>query len=65
VDRRKAQHAVRNSTRNRAGSSTKMDGINFSLIGRAPMSSNFNVLGKVGTTYGPTDVSSAHVRPSS
>jgi OmpA-OmpF porin, OOP family len=42
-----------------------MDGINFSLIGRAPMSSNFNVLGKVGTTYGPTDVSSAHVRPSS
>jgi OmpA-OmpF porin, OOP family len=44
---------------NRAGGTTKVDGINISLIGRAPMSSNVNLLGKVGTTYGRTDVSSA------
>jgi hypothetical protein len=42
---------------NRAGSSTKVDGINISLIGRMPLSTSFNVLGKVGTTYGRTDVS--------
>ncbi len=42
---------------NRAGSSTKVDGINLSLIGRMPLSSSFNLLGKVGTTYGRTDVS--------
>lgn len=44
---------------NRGGGTTKIDGINVSLIGRAPMSSNFNLLGKIGTTYGRTDVSSA------
>jgi OmpA-OmpF porin, OOP family len=44
---------------NRAGGTTKIDGINVSLIGRAPMSSTFNLLGKIGTTYGRTDVSSA------
>jgi hypothetical protein len=42
---------------NRAGSSTKVDGINLSLIGRLPLSSNFNLLGKVGTMYSRTDVS--------
>jgi hypothetical protein len=41
---------------NRAGSTTKVDGINLSLIGRMPLSSSFNLLGKVGTTYGRTDV---------
>lgn len=44
---------------NRAGGSTKADGINLSLVGRAPMSGAFNLLGKVGTTYGRTEVSSA------
>jgi hypothetical protein len=41
---------------NRAGSTTRVDGINLSLIGRMPLSSTFNLLGKVGTTYGRTDV---------
>jgi OmpA-OmpF porin, OOP family len=44
---------------NRAGGTTKIDGINISLIGRAPLSSSFNLLGKIGTTYGRADVSSA------
>lgn len=43
---------------NRAGGSTKADGINFSLIGRMPLNRSWNLLGKVGTTYGRTDVSS-------
>lgn len=42
---------------NRYGGSTKVDGINLSLLGRLPMSANFNLLGKVGTTYSRTDVS--------
>lgn len=44
---------------NRGGGSTKADGINLSLVGRAPLSSSFTLLGKIGTTYGRTDVSSA------
>jgi OmpA-OmpF porin, OOP family len=44
---------------NRAGGRTKADGINLSLIGRMPVSARFNILGKVGTLYGRTDVSSA------
>lgn len=44
---------------NRAGGSTKADGINLSLVGRLPLGTSFNLLGKVGTTYGRTDVSSA------
>lgn len=44
---------------NRAGGTTKVDGINLSLIGRAPLNPTFNLLGKIGTTYGRTDVSSA------
>jgi len=43
----------------RAGGNTKADGVNLSLIGRMPLSSSFNLLGKVGTTYSRTDVSSA------
>jgi OOP family OmpA-OmpF porin len=42
----------------RAGGSTKADGINLSLVGRLPLGSSFNLLGKLGTTYGRTDVSS-------
>ena len=43
----------------RAGGTTKADGLNLSLIGRMPLGSSFNLLGKVGTTYSRTDVSSA------
>jgi OmpA-OmpF porin, OOP family len=43
----------------RAGGTTKADGINLSLIGRIPLGSSLNLLGKVGTTYSRTDVSSA------
>ena len=41
----------------RAGGDTKAEGINLSLVGRAPVSNSFNLLGKLGTTYGRTDVS--------
>lgn len=41
----------------RAGGRTKAEGINLSLVGRAPISPSFNLLGKLGTTYGRTDVS--------
>jgi OmpA-OmpF porin, OOP family len=40
----------------RYGGSTKVDGINLSLIGRMPLGDNFNLLGKVGTTYSRTTV---------
>ena len=43
---------------NRAGGTTKADGVNLSLIGKLPLSPMFNVLGKIGTTYSRTDVSS-------
>ena len=44
---------------NRAGGRTTADGINLNLIGRMPLNPAWNLLGKVGTTYGRTDVSSA------
>ena len=44
---------------NRAGGTTKADGINLSLIAKLPLGESFNLLGKLGTTYGRTDVSSA------
>ena len=43
----------------RAGGTTKAEGINLSLVGRAPVSPSFNLIGKLGTTYGRTDVSAA------
>ena len=43
----------------RAGGSTRADGVNLSVVGRLPLSPSFNVLGKLGTTYGRTDVSAA------
>jgi OmpA-OmpF porin, OOP family len=42
----------------RGGGDTKAMGFNVSLIGRLPLGSQFNLLGKVGTTYGRTEVSS-------
>ena len=44
---------------NRAGGQTEAQGINLSLVGRLPLSNSFNLLGKLGTTYGHTRVSSA------
>ena len=44
---------------NRAGGTSKAQGFNVSAIGRLPLGSMFNVLGKLGTTYSHTDVSSA------
>lgn len=41
----------------RAGGSTKAEGINLSLVGKLPLNQSFNLLGRVGTTYGRTDVS--------
>lgn len=41
----------------RGGGTTKAEGINLSLIGRMPINPMFNLLGKVGTTYGHTEVS--------
>lgn len=43
----------------RAGGETKAQGINLSLVGRAPVSDQFDVFGKVGTTYGRTRTSTA------
>lgn len=42
---------------NRGGGQTDAEGINLSLVGRLPLSNSFNLLGKVGTTYGRTRVS--------
>ena len=44
---------------NRAGGRTDADGINLSLVGRVPLSQNFSIYGKLGTTYGRTRVTSA------
>ena len=41
----------------RGGGETKAQGINFSLIGKLPLSAQFNLLGKLGTTYSRTEVS--------
>lgn len=43
----------------RDGGNTKVDGINLSFVGRLPLNSSFNLLGKIGTTYGRTTVSTA------
>jgi OmpA-OmpF porin, OOP family len=40
----------------RAGGSTKAEGFSVSLVGRLPVAPAFNLLGKIGTTYGRTDV---------
>jgi OmpA-OmpF porin, OOP family len=44
---------------NRAGGNTKAEGANLSLVGKFPVGSSFNLMGKLGTTYGRTDVTSA------
>jgi len=44
---------------NRAGGKTSAEGLHLQLIARAPMSPDWNLLGKAGTTYGHTDINSA------
>ncbi len=41
----------------RYGGNTKVDAITLSMLGRMPLSQSFNLLGKVGTSYSRTDVS--------
>ncbi|HQX61250.1 MAG TPA: outer membrane beta-barrel protein [Burkholderiaceae bacterium] len=43
----------------RGGGDTRAQGINLSAIGRLPLSTSFNLLGKLGTTYARTRVTSA------
>ncbi|SFB95548.1 Opacity protein [Polaromonas sp. OV174] len=42
---------------NRAGGTTKAEGFNLSLVGKVPLGSSVNLLGKLGTTYGHSNVS--------
>jgi OmpA-OmpF porin, OOP family len=42
----------------RGGGTTEAYGFNISLIGKLPLNQNFNLLGKLGTTYGRTEVTS-------
>ena len=43
----------------RGGGETRADGVTLKLVGKWPLGSQFNLLGKVGTTYGRTEVTSA------
>lgn len=43
----------------RGGGSTKAQGINLSLVGRAPLGNRFSLYGKLGTTYGRTRTSAS------
>jgi len=44
-------------TAHRLGGDTKAHGFNLSLVGRAPLGEQFDVFGKIGTTYGRTRTS--------
>ncbi|RYX98049.1 MAG: hypothetical protein EOO28_00460 [Comamonadaceae bacterium] len=43
----------------RLGGTTDAHGINLSLVGRLPLSPSFNLLGKVGTTYGRSETTTS------
>ena len=43
----------------RGGGTTRAEGLSLRLVGKMPIGPSFNLLGKIGTTYGRTDVSSA------
>ncbi len=43
----------------RAGGRTRAQGLNLSLVGKAPVWQAFSVFGKVGATYGRTEASTA------
>lgn len=44
---------------NRLGGTTDAHGINLSLVGRLPLSPSFNLIGKLGTTYGRTETTAS------
>ena len=44
---------------NRAGGSSRADALSVSLVGKLPLAQSFNLLGKIGTSYGRTEVSAA------
>jgi OmpA-OmpF porin, OOP family len=44
---------------NRAGGTTYANGFTASLVGRLPLAPSFNLLGRLGTTYSRTNVSSS------
>ena len=44
---------------NRAGGTTYASAFSVSLVGKLPVAPSFNLLAKLGTTYGRTDVSSS------
>ena len=39
----------------REGGKTRAQGLNLSLVGKAPLASSFGVFGRLGTTYGRTE----------
>ncbi len=43
----------------RAGGTTKAEALSLSMVGKFPLSPSFNLLGKVGTSFSRTSVSSA------
>lgn len=43
----------------RAGGTTKAEAVSLSVVGKFPLSDSFNLLGKVGTSFSRTSVSSA------
>ena len=43
----------------REGGKTRAQGLNLSLVGKAPLAYAFGVFGRVGTTYGRTETSTA------
>ena len=43
----------------RAGGSTKAEGFNLGVVGKLPVTQALNVIGRIGTTYGRTNVSAA------
>jgi OOP family OmpA-OmpF porin len=47
----------------RAGGSSKARGVNLSLVGQVPLGDMFHLYGKLGTTYGRTDVSAGVGQP--
>jgi OmpA-OmpF porin, OOP family len=42
----------------RGGGTTRADGLSLRVVGKMPVGQSFNLLGKIGTTYGRTEVSS-------
>ena len=43
----------------REGGTTKAQGLNLSLVGKAPLASSLGIFGRLGTTYGRTETSAS------